>query len=197
MPASNIIGHGDEVFWWDIDRRPSDEASWRQLSMFLRIGVERLHVLVGDRASLLIELLGSTRTFFFGDSLVLGPNPAFEPDINNWRLRHAQFPFGPWIKGQLSNLQGKWSPAEPRYWLWNQLPFFLLLSLVAVLYPFAPAAAFMASLVVLRAVALAGAAPYGFYYYATSVYLVGLLMALPLAYLEVRARKQLVAASSA
>lgn len=185
MPASRIIGHGEEVFWWDIDRRPSPEVSWSQLAVFLRLGTERLHVLVGDRASLLVELLGSTRSFFFGD-IALQNNTPFEANAIRWGLREAQFPHSTWVKAQLPRLQSSWSPAEPRYWLWNQLPYFILLSGIACLYPFVPATSFMVFLVVLRLLVLAVAAPYGFYFYSTSVYLAGLLLAIPLAWLERR-----------
>lgn len=56
-------------------------------------------------------------------------------------------------------------------------------------YPYVPAAAFVSLLVLVRMLVLALAAPYGFYFYSTSLYLVGLLIIVPSFCLEWKSRR--------
>jgi hypothetical protein len=68
------------------------------------------------------------------------------------------------------------------------LPFFLMAVAAIPLYPFIPATSTVAALLVLRSLVLAMLAPYGFYYYSTSLYFVGSFMLLPFAIAEWRSR---------
>ncbi len=190
VPAERIVGHGDDIYWWSFDHQPS-AAKLRKLSILVvRLVIEHFDVFVGDRATMLIRLMGSKKTDFVADHLYFLDHSPFEDAVSRWHLRDFAFPHRDWVKGWVVATLPRWTPASPTYYIWNSLPFFVLFVVLALLYPMIPATALISALIVLRMVILALTAPYPFYFYSSSLPLAGLLLAVPCASWEWSERRR-------